>query len=150
MTAQDLREARRSRTLDEISVAEAMHPGVLTCPVETPLRDVARMMASYRIHSIVVFGGGEEDADLEGRLWGVVSDLDLVTAAAVDDLEDRSAGGTAVTPIVTIGPRDTLAQAARLMREHEVSHLVVVDEASTRPVGVLSTLDVARMLAFGD
>lgn len=144
-----LEAARKSRALSQILVAEAMHPGVLTCPVETPLRDVARMMATYRIHSVVVFGGGEEEADLEGRLWGVVSDLDLVEAAAVDELEDRTAGTTAVTPVVMVGPKDTLLQAAVLMREHEIAHLVVVDPQSARPVGVLSTLDVARMLAFG-
>jgi len=32
------------------------------------------------------------------------------------------------------------------MTEHAVAHLLVVDE-SGRPVGVLSTLDVARVLA---
>jgi hypothetical protein len=29
------------RDLTEVRVADAMHPGVVTCPMETPLRDVA-------------------------------------------------------------------------------------------------------------
>jgi len=33
------------------------------------------------------------------------------------------------------------------MREHGVSHLVVVDRASGYPLGVLSTLDVAAVYA---
>jgi CBS domain-containing protein len=33
------------------------------------------------------------------------------------------------------------------MAEHETSHLVVVDPSTDRPVGVLSTLDVARVVA---
>jgi CBS domain-containing protein len=33
------------------------------------------------------------------------------------------------------------------MVEHEVSHLIVVEPRSARPVGVLSTLDIARALA---
>ena len=51
------------RALGEIEVAEAMHPGVLTCPLETPLRDVARMMALYRIHAVVAFGEDTDDAN---------------------------------------------------------------------------------------
>jgi CBS domain-containing protein len=33
------------------------------------------------------------------------------------------------------------------MREYGSAHLVVVDPASDRPVGILSTLDLARALA---
>jgi CBS domain-containing protein len=33
------------------------------------------------------------------------------------------------------------------MSEHYVTHLVVVDSGATRPVGVVSTLDIARALA---
>lgn len=134
------------RTLGEIEVAEAMHPGVLTCPLETPLRDVARMMALYRIHAVVAFGEDTDDANGVG-LWGVISDLDLVQAAVGGELEDRSAGGTAVSPVLTIAADDTLLRAAQLMSEHDVTHLVVVDRGATRPVGVLSTLDIARALA---
>ena len=133
------------RDLAAIDVAEAMHAGVLTCPLDTPLRDVARMMALYRIHAVVVFGEDSDDLDGPG-LWGVISDLDLVQAAAGGDAEDRTARSTAVTPILTIAPEDTLQRAAQLMSEHDVAHLVVVDRAAARPVGVLSTLDVARAL----
>jgi CBS domain-containing protein len=141
-----LEQAAMPRGLAEITVSETMHPSVLTCPLETPLRDVARMMALYRIHAVVIYG--EDTDDLNGPgLWGVVSDLDLVQAAASGELEDRTAGGTAVTPVLTIAADDTLQRAAQLMTEHDVSHLVVVDRDSAQPVGVLSTLDLARALA---
>jgi CBS domain-containing protein len=134
------------RDLDEITVAEAMHPGVLTCPLETPLRDVARMMSLYRIHAVVAYGEDSDDAEGPG-LWGVVSDLDLVQAAVSGDFADRTARGSAVTPALMIRTDDTLQHAAQLMSEHDVTHLVVADHGSTRPVGVLSTLDLARALA---
>ena len=132
--------------LAEITVAETMHPGVLTCPLETSLRDVARMMSLYRIHAVVACG--EDNDDVEGPgLWGVVSDLDLVRAAVPGRLEDLTARGTAVTPAVTIGPDDTLQHAAQLMSEHDVTHLVVLDPGAKTPLGVLSTLDLARALS---
>jgi CBS domain-containing protein len=139
-------EHGRARDLDQIPVAEAMHPGVLTCPLETSLRDVARMMSLYRIHAVVAYGEDGDDVDGPG-LWGVVSDLDLVQAAVAGRLEDLTARGTAVTPAITIRPEDTLQQAAQVMTQHDVTHLVVVDDKGKRPVGVISTLDLARALA---
>ena len=53
----------------------------------------------------------------------------------------------AATPAVTVTTDDDLARAAELMDEHRASHLVVVEPRSTRPIGVLSSLDIARALA---
>lgn len=134
--------------LRRATVSEAMHAGVLSCPPETPLRVVARMMARYAIHAVVVYTE-EADADEAVGLWGVVADEDLVAAAADEDLEGRTAGGTARSPLVTIHPHESLQRAAELMNEHRVTHLLVVSGDSERPLGVVSTLDVARAIAGG-
>lgn len=130
-----------SSGLDVISVREAMHEGVLSCPADAPLSTVAELMAAKGVHCIVV-----TDRDNIG-VWGVISDLDLVAAAGVRNLDAQSAGGSAVTPALAIGPDDTLQRAAQIMTEHAAAHLLVVDDASGEPVGVLSTLDIARLLA---
>lgn len=139
-------EETRPASLSELRVADAMHPGVFTCSLATPLRSVARMMATHRIHCVVVY---EHDAGLSGEStpWGIVSDVDLVSVAATEDVDDRTAGGTAVSPVVMIPPDETLERAAQLIREHGMAHLVVVDPASMEPMGVLSTLDIAALLA---
>jgi CBS domain-containing protein len=134
---------RTAPSLDQLSVADAMHPGVVTCPLETPLRDVAWMMGVYRIHAVVVYGEpGEEGPEL----WGVISDLDLVDAAAAGDFEERTASQIAATPLLLVEPSDSLTRAAQIMSEHEAAHLIVVDRSSGRPIGILSTLDIARRL----
>jgi CBS domain-containing protein len=117
---------------------------VLSCPLETSLATVAEMMARHRVHCIVGFGDVTED---DTRIWGVVSDLDLVGIAAHDGLEGRTAGGAASTEVVTIAPAESLRKAAQLMSDHQVTHLLVVEEHADRPVGIVSTLDVARTLA---
>jgi CBS domain-containing protein len=132
--------------LDQLQVADAMHPGLISCSLETPLRAVARMMATYRVHAILVTAHGEEELP-EGGLWGVVSDTDLLRATEVRSLDDQPAGEVAATPVLTVTPVDDLARAAQIMVEHEVSHLIVVDPGSLRPLGVISTLDIARALA---
>ena len=114
-----------------------MNPGVLTCAPATTLRDVARMMSMHRIHAVVVLGN---DGGL--RPWGVVSDLDLVGAIGTD----ADARAIAASPVVTVTEDVTVEHAATLLAENETSHLLVVDDAGL-PIGVLSTLDVARAFA---
>ena len=49
---------------------------------------------------------------------------------------------------MTASPFDTLADVARVMSDHEVAHLVVVNGENAEPMGMISTLDLAR--AFGE
>ena len=126
-----------------IRVGEVMHRGVLVRGRETPLTEIARLMAAYHVHAIVI----ADDPDDAAALWGIVSDLDLVAAASVRDLDEQVAGATAASPALMVAPDETLHRAAQLLTEHATTHLVVVDPRRSRPIGVLSTLDVARALA---
>lgn len=135
----------RTSLAARLRVADAMHVGVVTCERETPLLEVAATMARERIHCIVVESGSGDG----GEPWGIVSDLDLVAAATVRDLEEQTAGGSAATPVVLVTPLETLERAAQLMTEHGTAHLVVDDPETGRPVGVLSTLDIAAALTGG-
>ena len=124
------------------TVLDAMRLGVVSCPPDAPLREVARILATYRIHAVVV-------SEVEGdRPWGIVSDLD-VAAAAGGDLEAPTARDLARGELVTVTPEDSLSQAAHLMAERGLTHVVVVQPHSGQPVGVLSTLDLAGVLAWG-
>lgn len=132
---------------EEARVGDAMSRGVISCTPETPLRVVARMMATFGVHAIFVFEHQDED-DEARSLWAVVSDLDLVAATRLD-LDTLTAGATAVTPLVTVAADGVIGEAADLMAQHGVAHLAVIDPASRRPIGVISTLDVARAVAAG-
>jgi CBS domain-containing protein len=127
------------------SVADSMSHGVIHCAPETPLRTVARMMATYGVHAIYVFDYGDED-DEAVELWGLVSDLD-VAAAACGDIDGCTAAKSAVKPLVTVTSDRPLADAAELMAQKGMAHLAVLDPGTHRPVGVVSTLDVARAVA---
>ena len=139
----------RSQTypaLGQLRVADAMHPGLISCSPDMPLRTVARMMATYRVHAILVTAHGAEELP-GGSVWGVISDADLLRAAQAGALDEQPARTIAATPVLTITVGEELVHAAQLMVEHEVSHLIVVEPRSARPVGMLSTLDIARALA---
>lgn len=132
---------------EHATVLDAMHPGILACTPDTPIVEVARTMATHHVHSVAVFGIDKRE---EARLvWGIVSDLDLLRAAQATGPETPTAGDIAATEPVTVDAAEPLAAAAQLMEEHEVHHLVVVSGSDPRPVGVLSSLDVAGVIAWG-
>jgi signal-transduction protein with cAMP-binding, CBS, and nucleotidyltransferase domain len=128
------------------TVGDAMSRGVISCPPETPLRVVARMMATHGVHAIFVF---EYAADDEApQLWSVVSDLDLVAATRLD-LDTLTAGATAVTPLDSVAADSSIGEAGSLMAQYGIAHLAVTEPGSRRPTGVISTLDIARAIAAG-
>jgi CBS domain-containing protein len=129
------------------TVGDVMSRGVISCPPETPLRVVARLMTTYAVHAIFVFEHADED-DEAPQLWAVISDLDLVAAARLD-LDTLTAGASAVTPLVTIAADRSIAEAGSLMAQYGIAHLAVTDPGFARPIGVISTLDVARAVAAG-
>ena len=118
------------------TVRDAMQLGLFECEPDTDLRTVARIMATKRIHCVVV----------AGERWGIVSDLDLMRALT-PGLEEARAGHIAATDVVAVKPADTLEHAAQLMAEHDTAHLVVASPDSGLPVGMISTLDIARAAA---
>jgi CBS domain-containing protein len=125
--------------MSDVRVRDCMHHGVFTCEAGDSLREVAAIMANRRVHAVVITTGNG------ARAVAVVSDLDVV--AAVASGADCTAAQAAATETLTVRADQTVLAAARLMNEHAVSHLVVVDAAGGHPLGVLSSLDVAAIYA---
>jgi CBS domain-containing protein len=129
--------------LATMRVVDAMHPGLITCRPEEPIRSVARLMSTYRVHAVFVTEHRQDDSDR----WGVISDAALLRASEEGSLDEITAREIAATPVLSVASSDELGPVAQLMVDRDVSHVVVVERHSRRPVGVLSTLDLARALA---
>jgi CBS domain-containing protein len=147
MVCEEHRDEKLPVPFEAAIVGDAMSHGVISCTPETPLRVVARMMATYGVHAIFVFEHTDEP-DEAPQLWAVVSDLDLVAATQLD-LDALTAGATAVTPLVSVPADRSIAEAGSLMAQYGIAHLAVTDLGSHRPIGVISTLDIARAVAAG-
>lgn len=131
---------------EHATARDAMRHGVVSCAPDTPAVDVARMMASRHIHAVVVSGIWEQPDHGERLVWGVVSDADLLRRTG-DRLDDLTAADLAGSEPLTVTPETPLPEAARLMAEHHVTHVIVAD--GQQPAGVLSTLDIAGVIAWG-
>jgi CBS domain-containing protein len=124
-----------------VRVRDCMHNGIVSCSADAPLSEVAGVMAKHGVHAVAITAG------YGGRPTGVVSDVDVV--AAMVSGEKRTAGQSATEPLA-VSADERIDHAARVMAEHNVSHLIVVDAAGGYPIGVLSTLDVAAVYTLAE
>lgn len=133
------------------TVRDAMTRTVATASEDTPFKQLVRMMREYRVSAVPVVGS-------HGSIVGVVSEADLLLKEAPDVREAHAFEGKAhreerrksegtvardlmTHPAVTVGPDVAVSEAARMMHEHSVKRLPVVD-AEGRIVGVVSRVDV--------
>lgn len=135
-------------SLEHANVSDAMHPGVLTCDADATLTEVARLMATHHVHSVAVMGITHDPVG-EKLVWGIISDLDVLRAG-VRGAGDGGAAAVASQPVISVEPTMALREAGELMLAHGVSHIVVIDPHTQRPIGVLSTLDVAGVIGWGE
>jgi CBS domain-containing protein len=128
----------RPLDLDRVRVGDCMHHGIIACDPAAPLAEVASIMATHRVHAVAVHNGVY-------RPHGIISDLDVIAAAAAGDAP--SASDIAVTEVLSVPTDCSLREAARLMAEHGVTHVIAIERSNGHPVGILSTTDIVAAYA---
>src|SRR6185437_5801153 len=117
------------------SVKDAMTSDVKTATPSLSLTDAARLMKQEDVGSIPVVDGE--------RLVGMVTDRDIVVRGIADGYDPHTVqvGEIASRDVVTVRPDDDLDEALRLMAQHQVRRLPVVEDGHL--IGVVATADVA-------
>jgi len=127
-------------------VGDVMHHGVMTCRRDTPIQDVARCMADNDVSALVVVNDDE-------HMIGLISRTDLINARLYEQYwkhwRGLTAGHIMVTDVVVVNKQESMQVASKLMMEHHIHRVVVVEQQSSgqKPVGVLSVTDVVRDIA---
>jgi len=106
----------------------------ITCTPDETVEAVAARLSRYNIGAMPVCGAGDV-------LVGVISGRDLVQAFAKDaaHFRERRARDLMTREVIACEPADGMAAAEKLMNEHHIRHLPVVEGAKL--VGVLSIRD---------
>lgn len=113
-----------------------MTPDPTTVEPGTTAQEAARIMKSEDVGSLPVVEGG--------RLEGMVTDRDLAIRVLAEGASaDTAVAGIASRNLATIDPEQSLEEAARLMAEHQIRRLPVVEEDG-KLVGILAQADVAQ------
>jgi len=117
-------------------VEQAMTTNVRTVAPDASVVDAARIMRDEDTGSVPVVD--------DGRVAGIVTDRDIVLRGVADgrDVTALDVREVCSSDPVTVEPGRDLDEALRLMAQHQVRRLPVVD--GDRLVGVLAQADVAR------
>ena len=108
---------------------------ITSAPEETVRRAVA-LLVEQRIGAVVV-------TDAAGQLVGILSERDVMHAAAEDESVFGQPVGAIMTREVVIGmPQDDVLAVAHTMLEKRFRHLPIVEEG--RLVGIISIGDVLK------
>jgi len=119
-------------------VKEIMTPEPYCCAVFEPVLNAARMMKEWDVGSLPVV------ADQHSwKLKGIVTDRDLCTVLA----EDKDGATTPVEEVMTrdpatCGPEDEVDSCAKIMQEHQVRRVPVVDDQGNC-IGIVAQADLA-------
>lgn len=118
-------------------IRELMTESPRTVSSDATVVEAARVMRDDDVGLVPVVDGD--------RLVGTVTDRDIAIRVVA---EERDPSSTTVreiasTDLVTIDPEQELGEALRLMAQHQVRRLPVVEEDG-RLVGIVAQADVAR------
>lgn len=117
---------------------DIMTNAVTTVRRDATLTEVARTMRDHQIGDVLVI-------DNNGRLFGIVTDRDLVVRGLAEGRDPSScvAGDVCSQQVIQAGPDATDDDAVRLMRESAVRRIPVVSNG--RPVGIVTIGDLAQV-----
>jgi acetoin utilization protein AcuB len=129
-------------------VQEIMTKDPLTVPLETAVSDARRLMADHRIRHLLVTDGR--------RLAGIVTDRDIrlnmpspATSLSVWEINylvaRLSVESIMTASVITVDPRRDVVGAARIMLDHKIGALPVVDAGTI--VGIVTETDMLRAFA---
>lgn len=109
---------------------------VITIAPEETVRRAVALLVENRIGAVVV-------ADAAGKLVGILSERDVMRAAAQDEGVFGQPVSAIMTREVVIGmPEDDVLAVAHTMLEKRFRHLPIVDEG--RLMGIISIGDVLK------
>jgi len=121
-------------------VSDIMRGDVKTAAAEDTFADVAKVMRTNGISSVVVLDG-------DGALGGIVTERDIVNlvAAGGDPHSVTVAYGMTRRNLETVDAKTDIAVAADRMVSLNIRHLPVVD--GSRVVGIVSIRDLTKWAA---
>ena len=119
------------------SIRDVMTENPRSITVDQPVVEAARIMRDEDVGLVPIVEGD--------RLVGTVTDRDITVRVVAENRDPSSTTvhEVASTDLVTVDPQQDLDEALRLMAEHQVRRLPVVEEDG-RLVGIVAQADVAR------
>ena len=127
------------------AVNEIMSTRLEMIDVTATAQEAAKKMNEKRISSVLVIDKNRKNNE---DPIGIVTEKDLVRRVCAAGISSKEIGVSDImsSPIETIETEATVETAADLMLMNKIRHLLVVDEKSRKPVGIIAPSDLNKYL----
>ena len=129
-----------------MKVNDIMSRNPSCCTRETKLTEVARLMEQCDCGEIPVV-----DSEASGRPVGVITDRDIVVRVIAKGRNpvEMKVGDCMTSPPVTVKADASLDDVKKVMEDHQIRRVLVVDDTG-RCAGIVSQADIALRASKGD
>jgi CBS domain-containing protein len=125
---------------DMVTVAEYMTTRMITIPWKSSVMDVAKKMIERNISSVAI----NDDKD---RIIGILTERDVVKIVANGvPASGITAGSLMSYPVLSIDKGSSIEDAARVMAQKKLRHLLVKDATNEDILGIITVTDLAKYL----
>jgi predicted transcriptional regulator len=129
-----------ARKNSEATVADYMTTRMTTMDRKNSVLDMAKRIVDRNISSVAV-------TDDKDRIIGILTERDIVKAIANGVPPDGITVGSLMSqPVVSIEKGSSVGDAARLMAQRKLRHLLVEDIDNREIIGIITVTDLARYL----
>jgi CBS domain-containing protein len=128
------------------TIAEIMSKKIETIEESASVQELALKMKDKNISSLMV-------VDSFGKSKGLVTERDLIRKVCVKDICTSQVIIKEIMslPLITINQNESPSTAIDLMLQHNIRHLLVVDDDETdinKPIGIVTPRDLSRYQEF--
>lgn len=127
------------------TIAEIMSKKTETIEESASVQQVAIKMKDKNVSSLIV-------VDSLGNSKGLVTERDVVRKVCIKDVDTRKVIIKEIMslPLITINPNDSPSTAIDIMLQHNIRHLIVVDNTReiNKPIGIVTPRDLTRYQEF--
>jgi CBS domain-containing protein len=132
-----------------MKVADIMRKKLETIEELSSIQEAAKKMKNKNVSSLIV-------VDANGKPQGLVTERDLVRKVCVNDVRTSVITNKEIisSPIITIESNSSPSEAADMMLQYNIRHLLVVHDANSNldnnPIGIITPLDFTRYQEYAN
>jgi len=137
------------------TISNIMRKKLETIEATASVQQAAMKMKDRNVSSLLI-------VDEKGTPQGIVSERDLVTKICVSDRIASAVTNQEImsSPLITVSSTSSPSEAADMMLQHNVRHLLVIERGSNnndnntsnlnKPVGIITPLDFTRYQEYSN
>jgi CBS domain-containing protein len=133
-------------------ISDIMRKKLETIEATASVQQAAKKMTDRNVSSLLI-------VDEKDNPQGIVSERDLVTKVCYNDRSASAVTNQEImsSPLITISSKSSPSEAADMMLQHNVRHLLVVDRSNdnnsinpSKPIGIITPLDFTRYQEYSN